>query len=151
MQTNAPSLTGLRLMGRGECVSMHPRARTAGWLLALVFSLLLSPLLSRMHQVVHSGHGAAAMAAQTPALAATGPEALAPTERSVFERLFGQHAEGSPVCQLLDHSSTSDGALQQANAALSDLPTHPWLGQSQITCATSSAAYFQARGPPAFL
>ncbi len=123
------------------------RVRTAWWLLALVLSLALSPLLSRLHHVLHLGHGVAVMAAQ----AANAQEALAPAERSELDRLFGSHAEGSQVCQLLDHSSTSDGAAPQVEVPLLDLPALSVLGQLNPSCATGPVAFFQARGPPAFL
>jgi hypothetical protein len=116
-------------------------------LLALVLSLALSPLLSRLHHVLHLGHGVAVMAAQ----AANAQEALAPAEPSELDRLFGSHAEGSQVCQLLDHSSTSDGAAPQVEVPLLDLPALSVLGQLNPSCATGAVAFFQARGPPAFL
>jgi hypothetical protein len=116
-------------------------------MLALALSLALSPLLSRMHHVVHPGHGVVAMAAQ----AASANDALAPAERSGLDRLFGSHAEGSQVCQLLDHSSTSDGAAPQVDVPLLDLPALSVLGQLNPSCVTGAVAFFQARGPPAFL
>ena len=123
------------------------RVRAAWWMLALVLSLALSPLLSRMHHVVHLGHGVAVMAAQ----ATRANDALAPAERSEFDRLFGPHAEGSQVCQLLDHSSTSDGPLPQLDVAVLDVPTLLWQSPSRSPCASRPVAFFQARGPPAFL
>ena len=140
MQPNTPFMLGrLRLMGWGA------RGHAAVLLLALVFSLLVSPLLSLMHHVVHPGHGVAPMVAQSP----NGQETLA--ELSSFDRLFGSHTEGSQACQLLDHSGAPDGPLPQAVVALLDLPLLLWLGQPIPTCATGRVAFFQARGPPEFL
>lgn len=153
MQPKTPSLSGLRLMGWGGLARLAARGRAAGVMRALVFSLLLSlalsPLLSRMHHVVHPGHGVAdsMQEALSPTLSAT----PAPAERSPLERLFGSHTEGSPACQLLDHSGTADGPLPQAQVALLVLPIILGLGQLKPSCATGPVAFFQARGPPAFL
>jgi len=153
MQPKTPSLSGLRLMGWGGLARLAARGHAAGVMRALVFSLLLSlalsPLLSRMHHVVHPGHGVAdsMQAALSPTLSAT----QAPAERSPLERLFGSHTEGSPACQLLDHSGTADGPLPQAQVALLVLPIVLGLGQLKPSCATGPVAFFQARGPPAFL
>lgn len=159
MQSKTPSLFGLHLMERGVLARLAGRGHAVGVMRALVLSLLisvaLSPLLSRIHHVVHPGHGAAAMAAQT----ASGNETLspvssatqAPAERSPLERLFGSHTEGSPACQLLDHSGTADGPLPQVQVALLVLPMILGLGQLKPSCATGPVAFFQARGPPAFL
>ena len=151
MQPKTPSLSGLRLMGWGGLARLAARGRAAGVMRALVFALLLSvalsPLLSRMHHVLHSGHGMTVTAGQ----AANAQVAPASAERSEFDSLFGSHAEGSQVCQLLDHSSTSDGAAPQMDVPLLDLPALSVLGQLNPSCATGSVAFFQARGPPALL
>lgn len=159
MQPQTPSLSGLRLMGRGGLARLAARGHAAGVMWALVFALLLSlalsPLLSRIHHVVHTGHGAAALAAQpasvqeAPSPVSSATQALA--ERSPLERLLGSHTEGSPACQLLDHSGTADGPLPQAPVALLVLPLPLGLGHSNPSCATGPVAFFQARGPPAFL
>jgi len=60
MQPNAPFMLGrVRLMGWGA------RGHAAVLLWALVFSLLVSPLLSLMHHRMHPGHGLAPMVAQS--------------------------------------------------------------------------------------
>jgi hypothetical protein len=116
-------------------------------MLALALSLALSPLLSRMHHVVHPVHGVVAMAAQ----AANAQVAPAYAERSELDRLFGSHAEGSQVCQLLDHSSASDAAGPQLDVAVLVVPTLWWQSPSRSPCISRPVAFFQARGPPALL
>lgn len=153
MQPKTPSLSGLRLMGWGGLARLAARGHAAGVMWALVFALLLSlalsPLLSRMHHVVHPGHGVAASVQE--ALSPMSSATQAPAELSPLERLFGSHTEGSPACQLLDHSGTADGPLPQAQVALWVLPIILGLGQLKPSCATGPVAFFQARGPPAFL
>lgn len=123
------------------------RVCAAWWLLALALSLALSPLLSRMHHVVHPGHGGVALAAQ----AANAQVAVAPAETSALDRLFGSHAEGSPVCQLLDHSSHSDAAGLDWDLAVWVVPTALWQSPVHSLGASAAVAFFQARGPPEFL
>ena len=131
------------------------RVRAAWWLLALVLSLALSPLLSRMHHVVHSGHGGvaiAATAAQAANAQVANPQSAPPSgERPELDRLFGSHAEGSQVCQLLDHSSHSDAAGPQVDVAVWVVPTLLWQSPACSLGASAPLAFFQARGPPAFL
>jgi hypothetical protein len=114
--------------------------------LALALSLALSPVLSRMHHVLHPGHGAPVLAAQVHT-----PEVLAATERSALERLFGTHAEGSQVCQLLDHTGSADGAAPALEAVLLDVPALLVPCPFNASCAANTVAFFQARGPPALL
>ena len=114
--------------------------------LALALSLALSPVLSRMHHVLHPGHGAPVIAAQVHT-----PEVLAATERSALERLFGTHAEGSQVCQLLDHTGSADGAAPALEAVLLDVPALLVPCPFNASCAANAVAFFQARGPPALL
>ena len=153
MQPKTPSLSSLRLMGWGKLARLAARGHAAGVMRALVFALLLSlalsPLLSRMHHVVHPGHGVAASLQEVLSPMSSGTQA--PAERSPLERLFGSHTEGSPACQLLDHSGTADGPLPQAQVALLALPIILGLGQLKPSCASGPVAFFQARGPPAFL
>lgn len=142
--------------GRGQAIG-HGDSRASGlqrvraaWgvlALALSLALVLSPLLSRMHHVLHPGHGVAVMAAQSH----TGPELGAGTARSALERLFGTHAEASQVCQLLEHSPCADGAAPAPALALLDVPALSVPCPFHAFCATRSVAFFQARGPPAFL
>ena len=115
--------------------------------LALSLALVLSPLLSRMHHVLHPGHGMAVVSAQSH----TAPEVLAATARSALDRLFGTHAEGSQVCQLLDHTPSADGAAPALALALWDLPALSVPCPFNASCAASFVAFFQARGPPAIL
>jgi hypothetical protein len=115
--------------------------------LALSLALVLSPALSRMHHVLHPAHGVAAMAAQSP----TGQEVFAATERSALDRLFGIHAEGSQVCQLVDHTPCADGAAPALALALWDLPALTVPCPFNAFCAANTVAFFQARGPPALL
>ncbi len=117
------------------------RSRAMGLMFALVFSLALSPLLSRMHHVVHPGHGMANLATQSA-------EA---SDSFQIDRLFGQHADGSQVCQLLDHSTASDGPLSSAPALLSCFSSLPLLALSQDGPKSGWIVFFEARGPPLFL
>lgn len=153
MHLRARLLTTQRLSRRGAARPLGERvckALGAGLLLcALVLSLVLSPLLSRLHQLVHPGHGHPAAVAQTGSLSVNAlPDGLA--ERSFWERLFSPHADGSPVCQLLDHSGSSDGPGLHPQAQLLELPTAPVLGPLRTGCAAGALAFFQARGPPTF-
>jgi hypothetical protein len=146
MQPTTPSLpSAARLMGLGWNARLVQRGHAALVLAALVFSLLLSPLLSRMHHLVHPGHGAAATVAQV----ANEQEPMA--ELSAFDRLFGTHTEGSQACQLLDHSGACDGPLPHANVALVEAPLLLSLGQPLPTNRPGRVSFFQARGPPEFL
>lgn len=149
-------LVGGQSHGRGQLkglgnsrVSGLQRVRAAWGMLALALSLalVLSPALSRMHHVLHPAHGVAAMAAQSP----TGQEVFAATERSALDRLFGIHAEGSQVCQLVDHTPCADGAAPALALALWDLPALTVPCPFNAFCAANTVAFFQARGPPALL
>jgi len=132
---------------------MHPRhasgfglmriaiARWRAVLLVLVCSLALAPLLSRMHLVVHPGHG----------LASANSQADASGDRFQMDRLFGQHADGSQVCQLLDHGSPSDGPVSSPTAALPSFASLPKVDFSQCRPAPVWLAFFEARAPPLFL
>jgi hypothetical protein len=112
----------------------------AVWLV-LFCSLALSPLLSRMHHVVHSGHGLAKATLQVGA----------PSDRFQMDRLFGQHADGSQVCQLLDHGNPSDGPLPHTTAAPPSWVGLPIVDLSQHRPAPVWLAFFEARAPPLFL
>lgn len=154
MHSTAPRMNMQRLAGRGVHRSWGVRARvrtsTTALALWLACALLLAPLLSRLHQTLHPGHGHAVWVTQTSTLPAVAA-AHASSERSVWERLFGAHADGSSVCQLLDHGSTPQGAGPQAHAVVFDVPM-PWrAAPPSATWAAGPAAFFQARGPPAFL
>lgn len=139
-----------RAVSAARAMAWGGRVRAAWWLLALAFSLALSPLLSRMHHVVHSGHSGVAMAA-TAAQAANAQVAPASGERPELDRLFGSHAEGSQACQLLDHSSHSDATGPQVDVAVWVVPTLLWQSPVCSLGASAPLAFFQARGPPAFL
>ena len=121
--------------------------------LALLSSLALSPLLSRMHQVVHPGHGVAVMRSAAAPLQrpAEASPALTPADRGLLDRLFGSHGDGTQTCQLLDQGHASDGAGPQTAwifaARVEALQT-----RGVLTAPTScTLAFFEARGPPAFL
>jgi hypothetical protein len=142
--------------------SRHPSGRRGQvrvpWMmwalvLALLSSLALSPLLSRMHQLVHPGHGVAAMRTaavplQRPAEASP---ALTPAERGPLDRLFGSHGEGTQACQLLDQGHASDGAGSQT-AWVFAARVEALQPRGVLTAPTScNFAFWEARGPPAFL
>jgi hypothetical protein len=113
----------------------------------LVCALALSPLLSRMHQVLHPGHGVAGLAVAV----SSGHDLVSSAERSALDRLFGQHAEGSPMCQSLDHSGNAEGAASPVLVSLLNLPALAVGMLWRSPCAMGAWAFFQARGPPASL
>jgi len=127
------------------------RVHTAGVSCALAWMLIcavaISPLLSRMHQVLHHGHGVASVTAT----ASSADEGVSSAERSALNRLFGQHAEGSPMCQWLDHSGNAEGAASPVLVSLLNLPALSVRMLWSSPCAMGAWAVFQARGPPAFL
>jgi len=137
---------GSTARGRMELPSWWVRC-SAVWMLALILSLALSPLLSRMHQVAHPGHGVSMALAQT----VHAPDAGTPMARSALDRLFGLHTEGSSVCQGWDHSSSAEGAQPAGDLPLLAVPALLVLGLLPQRCAIGLLAYFQARGPPAVL
>lgn len=126
------------------------------WLIVvLALSMALSPLVSRMHQVAHPGHGlavATVLPVPLPVLIAA-PQAIgsARADPGLLERLFGPHTEGSQLCQLLDHAQTGDAPLAPAPAVLLLAPSQAVYSPCVTAPATAALAYFQARGPPAFL
>lgn len=121
--------------------------------LALLSSLALSPMLSRMHQVVHPGHGVTAVFTATASsqTQAEAPPTFTPEDRGPLDRLFGQHGDGTQACQLLDHGHASDGAGPQT-AWVFAAQVESLQVRSVLAAPTSCAvAFFEARGPPAFL
>lgn len=120
----------------------------AGWratllLWALAWAIVLSPWLSRMHQVVHTGHSASVLAVQV--------NSEASDARHLWDRLFGQHLDGSPVCQWMDHCQTSDGPLSSAPLGQSVMPAQELPQHLESTRASPALAFFEARGPPQYL
>jgi len=126
--------------------------------LSLLSSLVLSPMLSRMHQVVHRGHGVAAMAmgvtiavATAPSEVDTGQTPEPSADRSQLNRLFGQHTDGTQVCQLLDQGHASDGAAPQDAGVFVALVAFTRARPVLAAPASCNVAFFEARGPPTFL
>lgn len=120
----------------------------SGWratllLWALAWAMVLSPVLSRMHQVVHTGHSGATWVAPVNVQAADA--------RHLWDRLFGQHLDGSPVCQWLDHCQTSDGPHTTPPLGLSVMPAQELPQHLESTRTTPALAFFEARGPPQYL
>ena len=150
MHLRARLLPTPRRSRRGVARPLGERVRNALGAGLLLCALVLSPLLSRLHQLVHPAHGHPAAVAQTGPLSVNAlADGLA--ERSFWERLFSPHADGSSVCQLLDHSGSSDGPGLHPQAQLLDLPIASALGTLRTGCAAGALAFFQARGPPSFL
>lgn len=157
MHPTASHLNTLRPAGRGGRrpwgKASGARTRSTAWVLWLTCALLLAPLFSRLHQTLHPGHGHAALVTQISTLPdmAGVPSAHATAERSVWERLFSPHVDGSTVCQLLDHGSTPQADGPQAPAWVFDVPAL-WLAPPPSRLGASGpVAFFQARGPPVFL
>ena len=120
----------------------------AGWratllLWALAWAMVLSPLLSRMHHVVHTGHSGASLAVQV--------NSEASDARNLWDRLFGQHLDGSPVCQWLDHCQSSDGPVSSVPQGLSVLSAQEVQQHFESARSTPALAFFEARGPPQHL
>lgn len=161
---NVPSL-GLRLPSGGGA-ERWPRAAArpggawlAWWLPALVWALVLVPMLGRMHQSVHwSAHGVAHVAAYR---AGGSPWATPPGRADSGEAVQKPAAQGAAAADgfMPAHAAGLDCLLLD-QLALADVLLPPSLGLplQQAAHATPSlwaeplhalhAAVFQARAPP---
>ncbi|GAA3992151.1 hypothetical protein GCM10022279_14190 [Comamonas faecalis] len=114
------------------------RRLALGWLL---LALLLSPVLGRMHQVLH-GMGSA----PTGLVDVAGQGGVANHAPGLLHTLFAGHSHGD--CQVLDQQTLGGALLAQALPLVQAAPRAMPEGVPAAAPATRRLASFHARAPP---
>ena len=150
MQHNAGFATTNILPSKGAWGRLKNRTGIVAWALFLLCSLVFVPMLSRVHQLVHSSHVFVTGEIQ-PSAGVNPDHAHQDQPKSAWERLFSPHADGSPLCEVLDHTGSFDAAEPQLHQLIVETPDTRAVGVAGLTVVRDSLSFFHARGPPDLL
>ncbi len=122
------------------------------WTTLLICMVMLAPLWAQIHQVMHGAKGTIASNALVALADASGaPLALPSSAPASSPDLFGDHAEGSGTCQLLDHLGLSAGLRSACTLPAYQAPSSDLALLQAPSQPGQTPAYFSARAPPFFL